>query len=87
MELDMLVLMAGMEMSESGQMIAQKTGLLTGENRFFAPADHHFGSNKSNIEGVFFAGTCTAPLNITETISHARAAAADVTDYLEKRKD
>jgi len=87
MELDLLVLMAGMEMSESGQKVATATGLLTGENRFFAPADHHFGSNKSNIEGVFFAGTCTAPLNITETISHARAAASDVVEYLRTRND
>ncbi len=82
MELDMLVLMAGMEMSNSGLKLAHATGLLTGENRFFAPADHHFGSNRSNIEGVFYAGTCTAPLNVTETISHARAAVSDVVDYL-----
>jgi heterodisulfide reductase subunit A len=82
MELDMLVLMAGMEMSNSGLKLARSTGLLTGENRFFAPADHHFGSNRSNIEGVFYAGTCTATLNVTETISHARAAVSDVVDYL-----
>lgn len=82
MELDMLVLMAGMEMSESSQQLAKTSGLTTGENRFFAPADHHFGSNLSNVKGVFFAGACTAPMNITETISHARAAVADVMDYL-----
>lgn len=82
MELDMLVLMAGMEMSKGGAELARSAGITTGENRFFAPADHHFGSNKSNIKGLFFAGTCTAPMNITETISHARAAAADVLDYL-----
>jgi len=82
MELDLLVLMAGMEMSEGGAGIARSSGLKTGENRFFAPFDHHFGSNRSNIPGLFYAGTCTAPMNITETISHARAAAADVIDYL-----
>src|SRR4030042_4185244 len=82
MELDMLVLMAGMEMSEGGSRIAETSGISTGTNRFFSPADHHFGSNRSNIKGVFFAGACTAPLNITETISHARAAVADVIDYL-----
>jgi len=71
-----------MEMSNNGLKLAHATGLLTGENRFFAPADHHFGSNRSNIEGVFYAGTCTAPLNVTETISHARAAVSDVVDYL-----
>lgn len=82
MKLDLIVLMAGMEMSEGGKKIAGIGGLKTGENRFFAAADNHFGSNKSNIEGVFYAGTCTAPMNITETISHARAAAVEVIDYL-----
>jgi len=82
MELDMLVLMAGMEMSQGGKNIASSAGLKTGENRFFAVADHHFGSNISNIEGIFYAGTCTAPMNITETISHARAAVSEVMDYL-----
>jgi heterodisulfide reductase subunit A2 len=82
MELNMLVLMAGMEMSEGGKKIAGMSGLNSGENRFFAAADHHYGSNKSNIEGVFYAGTCTAPMNITETISHSRAAVSEVMDYL-----
>jgi heterodisulfide reductase subunit A len=82
MELDMLVLMAGMEMSKGGEEIAQIFDLKTGENRFFAAADHHYGSNESNIEALFLAGSCTAPMNITETISHARAAAAEVIDYL-----
>ena len=50
MKLDMLVLMAGMEMSEGGKKIAEISGLKTGENRFFAATDNHTGSNKSNIE-------------------------------------
>jgi len=87
MELDMLVLMAGMEMSEGGRLIAVNAGLHTGENRFFAPADHHFGSNKGNMKGVFYAGACTAPMNITETISHARAAVSDVINYLKNGKN
>ncbi len=82
MELDMLVLMAGMEMTETGIKIAASSGLKTGENRFFSPEDHHYGSNRSNISGVFYAGTCTMPMNITETISHARAAVADVMEFL-----
>jgi heterodisulfide reductase subunit A2 len=83
MELDMLVLMAGMEMSEGGKNIAGICGLKTGENKFFASSDHHYGSNRSNIKGIFYAGTCTAPMNITETISHARAAVSEVMEYLE----
>jgi heterodisulfide reductase subunit A len=82
MELDMLVLMAGMEMSENGNIFAKKSGLRTGDNRFFATTDHHYGSNRSEIEGLFYAGTCTAPMNITETISHSRSAVLEVIDYL-----
>ena len=82
MELDLLVLMAGMEMSEGGKRIAAVAGLKTGENRFFAVADQHYGSNNSNLKGIFLAGTCVAPMNITETISHARAAVSEVIDYL-----
>jgi heterodisulfide reductase subunit A len=82
MTLDLLILMAGMEMSEGGKKIAGLAGLKTDENRFFAVADHHFGSNRSNVDGLFYAGTCTAPMNITETISHARAAVSEVVEYL-----
>ena len=82
MELDMLVLMAGMEISEASRKLGMSLGLKHGENRFFQSRDNHFGSNLSNVEGVFYAGTCTAPLNITETISHARAAAVEVMEYL-----
>jgi heterodisulfide reductase subunit A len=86
MKLDLLVLMAGMEMSEGGRKIAEIGGLSTGENRFFSASDNHTGSNKSNIGGVFYAGTCTAPMNVTETISHARSAVIEVIDYLKDGK-
>jgi heterodisulfide reductase subunit A len=86
MEVDMLVLMAGMEMSEGGKKIAELSGLNTGENKFFAARDPHYGSNLSNINGVFYAGTCTAPMNTTDTISHARAAVSDVMDYLKESR-
>lgn len=82
MELDMLVLMSGMEMAEDGIKLAEAGKLNRGENRFFAPADHHFGSNKGNVKGIFYAGTCTAPMNITETISHSRSSVTDIIDYL-----
>lgn len=78
----MLILMAGMEMSHNAIELADAAGLKLGENRFFAPADHHIRSNSSNVDGIFYAGTCTAPMNITETVSHARAAACEIIDFL-----
>jgi heterodisulfide reductase subunit A len=86
MELDILVLMAGMEMTAAAIKLAVSSNLKTGQNRFFSPNDHHYGSNRSNLSGVFYAGTCTMPMNITETISHSRAAVADVLDYLNNSK-
>ena len=53
----------------------------------FTPADHHYGSNRSNVKGIFYAGTCTAPMNITETISHARAAVSEVMDFLNNGRE
>jgi heterodisulfide reductase subunit A-like polyferredoxin len=39
----------------------------------------------SKMKGVFYAGTCTAPMNITDTISHARAAAVETVKYLSSK--
>jgi heterodisulfide reductase subunit A len=86
MELDMMVLMAGMEMSEGGNKIAKQIGLKTGENRFFSPIDNHYANNISNVKGIFYAGTCTAPMNITETISHARSAVSEVINYFNNNR-
>jgi heterodisulfide reductase subunit A len=77
--------MAGMEMSDEGAKLAERSRIKTGENRFFAPVDHHIGSNQTNVKGMFIAGTCTAPMNVTETISHARSAAIDIINYLRNR--
>jgi heterodisulfide reductase subunit A len=87
MELDMLVLMAGMEISQGSRDVEKALGLKTGDNRFFQSMDNHFGSNISNVDGLFYAGTCTAPMNITETISHARSAVSEVINYLKNGSD
>ncbi|MCI0522058.1 MAG: FAD-dependent oxidoreductase [Bacteroidales bacterium] len=85
MELDMLVLMVGMEMSKAGTRLAEASGLDRGINRFLETGDHHYGNNISHLKGLFYAGTCTAPMNITDTISHARAAVAEAVRYLNTR--
>jgi heterodisulfide reductase subunit A-like polyferredoxin len=56
-----------------------------GINRFLESTDHHYGNNLSGLRGVFYAGTCTAPMNITDTISHARAAVTETVKYLNSR--
>ncbi len=83
---DMVVLMVGVEMPDAAVEIAKNSNLKCSENRFFQPADNHFGSNLSGINGVFYAGCCVAPMNITESISHARAAVNEVINYLKNNK-
>ncbi len=85
MEVDLLVLMVGMEMSKTGEKLAQSSKLETGINRFYETGDHHYGNNRSNKKGIFYAGTCTAPMNITDTISHARAAVIETINYLSSK--
>lgn len=82
MEVDMLVLMIGMENSATGKEMGQQSNLAKGINGFFRSRDAHYANNLSNIDGIFYAGTCTAPMNITDTISDARAAAGEIAEYL-----
>jgi heterodisulfide reductase subunit A len=84
MNVDLLVLMLGMENAKSGLALREHLDLGVGVNRFFSIRDNHYANNLSDIEGLFYAGTCTAPMNITDTISHARAAVTEITEYLNK---
>lgn len=83
MSLDLLVLLVGFVPSEGTIKIGKMLGLEFGVNGFYKTRDQHTMTNISNIPGVFFAGTCTAPDSITSTITDARAAAAAVASFLE----
>ena len=62
--------------------MGKNLSLDVGMNGFFKVGDNHYGNNLSNIRGVFYAGTCTSAMNITDTISHARASAVEIDSYL-----
>jgi heterodisulfide reductase subunit A len=85
MSVDMLVLMVGFVPGKGTRAVGDMLGLDFGVNRFFKTCDQHTLTNISNIPGVFFAGACTAPKTITNTITDARAAATTVAHYLESR--
>jgi len=83
LDVDLLVLMLGFIPSQGTIKIGNMLGLHFGLNGFLKTADQHTLTNVSNVPGVFFAGTCTAPNTITNTITDARAAAAKIACYLE----
>jgi len=82
MNVDILVLMVGFVPRKSTKKIADLIGLENGRNGFFKTKDQHTLTNVSNIPGVFFAGCCTSPKTITNTITDARAAASTIASYL-----
>jgi heterodisulfide reductase subunit A len=82
MNVDMLILMVGMEPGKDTQEIARELSLKTGDNRFFRSSDEHYQTNFSGQHGVFFAGAASAPMNITDSINHARSAVLEVDKFL-----
>jgi heterodisulfide reductase subunit A2 len=86
MSVDLMVLMLGFVPSEGTKAIGKMLGLQFGVNRFFKTADQHTLTNISNVPGVFFAGACTSPKTITNTVTDARAAATTIACFLEQHE-
>ena len=82
MNVDLLVLMVGMVPSANAPEIATNKPVAFGQDGFMLPPDPHVANNKSDTPGLFFAGTCTGPKSISETLADARAAALEVLSFL-----
>ncbi len=82
MNVDLLVLLVGMLPSKETSTLGNKMFLNFEENGFIMGKDAHYASNLTNEAGVFMAGTAGGPMNITDTLSHARAVALEVDHYL-----
>lgn len=85
MSIDMLVLLVGMRSNDSNAKFEESAGLRRTDSGFMAPRDMFFGSVKSNVEGIFYAGAITAPKNIGECINEGIVAADAVIKYLDKK--
>lgn len=83
LSVDLLVLMVGFIPSKGTIEIGKLMQLEFGTNGFYKTKDQHTLTNVSNIPGVFFAGSCTGPKTITNTVTDARAAVTTVASYLE----
>lgn len=75
MSVDMLVLIIGMRANDDNASFAQAAGLNRAPSGFMAPRDLFLDNVKSNVDGIFYAGTITAPKNIGESLNEATAAA------------
>ena len=84
--LDMLVLMAGMTNCQSGVKVGNMLALKKDEDGFFSCKDSILHLQCSDKNGIFYAGACTGPKTLPDTLHEARAAALEVHNYFKARK-
>jgi heterodisulfide reductase subunit A len=84
MNVDLLVLLVGMEAGKGTADAAFSCGVNCEESGFLKSMDSLLRSNSSQHEGIFLAGSCTAPMSVNDTLLHARSAAIEVNNYLKK---
>lgn len=86
--LDLLVLMAGMENSRCGMRVGEMLGLEKSESdNFFLPAEGIVSQHTSNRGGIFYAGACTGPKTLPETLHEARSAATAIDEYVKAMEE
>ncbi|MFY9150571.1 MAG: FAD-dependent oxidoreductase [Prolixibacteraceae bacterium] len=86
MDVDLLVLLVGMEAGKGTAAAAAQCNLECEDSGFLKPADLFLKTNFSSREGIFLAGSCTAPMSVNDTILHARSAAMEVNNWLIRSK-
>ncbi|HOP03905.1 MAG TPA: FAD-dependent oxidoreductase [Tenuifilaceae bacterium] len=82
MSVDMVVLMVGMSPNPENNELFNGVGLAENSDGFLQVNDYHTEPTKSQIEGIFIAGACSGPNNITDSINAARSAAMDAHKFL-----
>ena len=84
--LDLLVLMSGMACNPDSAKLASMIALPTDSDRFLKSQDNILHITSSPKEGVFYAGTCTGPKTVPETLAEARSAALDIHFKIQESK-
>lgn len=83
MGVDMLVLLIGMRANDGNDALA-KVGLERQDNGFMQPRDMFMHNTESNMEGIFYAGTITAPKSVGETLNEATTTAYNVAQWINR---
>jgi len=78
---DLLVLMIGMEPSKGTKLLANSCNCVE-EYGFFKTINPILADQKTDYAGLFVAGACKRPMNISDVLADARAAAIEINEYL-----
>lgn len=86
--LDLLVLMSGMENCGRGIRVGDMIGLEKDDKSGFFVARNAITSlQESNKAGVFYAGACTSPKTLPDTLHEARSAAVAIDKYIKEMNE
>lgn len=76
--LDLLVLMSGMVCSPESTKVASMLSLPIDSDGFLQSLDNVFHITSSSRNGVYYAGACTGPKTVPETLAEARSAVLEI---------
>ncbi|RPH27276.1 MAG: CoB--CoM heterodisulfide reductase iron-sulfur subunit A family protein [Bacteroidales bacterium] len=82
MTVDMVVLMVGMSPLPSTEKLLKDLEITPNNDGFVQVKDYHLEPTHTEADGVFVAGACTGPNNITDSVNAAHTAALEVHKYL-----
>ena len=86
LDVDLVTLIPGVTSSCHAEEVGRQLGIQVDEDTFFRALDPINSVNETNVEGVFLSGCSAGPMDITSSISHARAAALSVLNYLKEKE-
>lgn len=84
--LDLLVLMSGMVCNPDVAKTAGVMSLPVDSDGFMKSRDNIFHITESARPGIFYAGACTGPKTIPETLAEARSAVLDIHSHIISQK-
>lgn len=85
--LDLLVLMSGMIANKTNDKLLESLSIKMGEDGFVYVENPITGIGKTNIEGIFAAGSILGPKTVPEVIGESASVAFMIDKYLEKIKN
>ncbi len=81
---DMVILMTAMEARETVKDIAHVAGISVDNNKFYIEKHPKLDPVATTTNGVYIAGSCQGPKDITDSVAQARAVAARILGTIAK---
>lgn len=76
LETDLVVLSVGLTPRADSENLSQLFKLARSDDGFFMERHPKLGPVETSVDGIYLAGACQSPKDITETVAHAKAAAS-----------